>query len=146
MSLDVYLEGTPTRKNGSGIFLREDGQTREVTREEWDTRFPGVEPVVVEVHCDEAYNANITHNLGKMAEASGIYMHLWRPEEIGVERANDLVDPLSAGLERLKADPDAFRAHNPPNGWGNYEGLVRFVTDYLAACRANPNCVVGACR
>ena len=34
-----------------------------------------------------AYSANITHNLGKMAEEAGIYKHLWRPEEIGITKA-----------------------------------------------------------
>jgi len=33
------------------------------------------------------YDANITHNLGAMAEAAGIYKHLWRPEEIGITKA-----------------------------------------------------------
>lgn len=26
------------------------------------------------------FSANITHNLNAMAEAAGIYKHLWRPE------------------------------------------------------------------
>ena len=29
---------------------------------------------------DELYSANITHNLTGMADAAGIYMHLWRPQ------------------------------------------------------------------
>lgn len=39
-------------------------------------------------HCGrsgEGYSANITHNLGAMAEAAGIYLALWRPEEIGIK-------------------------------------------------------------
>ena len=46
MSLDVYLTAEePTKREGSGIFLRENGTVREVTRFEWDARFPGAEPV-----------------------------------------------------------------------------------------------------
>ena len=48
------------------------------------------------------YDANITHNLGEMAGAAGIYHHLWRPEEIGVIKAWQLVAPLDAGLALLK--------------------------------------------
>jgi hypothetical protein len=36
------------------------------------------------------YDANITHNLGAMAKAAGIYMHLWRPDEIGIKTASEL--------------------------------------------------------
>lgn len=40
---------TPVEREvcGSGIFVRENGATREITREEWDRRNPGREPVVV---------------------------------------------------------------------------------------------------
>ena len=31
----------------------------------------------------EVFSANITHNLGAMAKEAGIYMHLWRPDELG---------------------------------------------------------------
>jgi hypothetical protein len=27
-------------------------------------------------------------------------------------------------IEGLEADPDRFRAMNPPNGWGNYDGFL----------------------
>lgn len=33
----------------------------------------------------EVFNRGITHNLNKMAEAVGIYKHLWRPEEYCVK-------------------------------------------------------------
>lgn len=90
-------------------------------------------------HPTTVYDGNITHNLTAMADAAGIYQHLWRPEELGITKAYDLIEPLQAGLERLRADPKTFKALNPPNGWGNYDGLVQFVSDYLAACIANPD-------
>lgn len=33
----------------------------------------------------EVFSANITHNLGEMADKAGIYKACWRPEEIGAE-------------------------------------------------------------
>lgn len=94
----------------------------------------------------ELWSANITHNLGPMAEAAGIYSELWRPEEIGIDKAAQLVLPLRAGLTRLVAEPSRYRAHNPPNGWGDYEGMVRFVRDYIEACGEHPDARVRVSR
>lgn len=90
----------------------------------------------------EVYSRNITHNLNKMAEAAGIYQHLWRPAELGITTAGPLIEPLRAGLALLMAEPERFKAFNPSNGWGSYDGLVEFVAEYLAACEANPTAVV----
>lgn len=92
------------------------------------------------------YDDNITHNLGKMAEAAGIYHHLWRPEEIGVTKAEQLIEPLERGLWFLKADPDKFREFDAPNGWGKYDHFIAFVERYLVACRENPDADVSADR
>lgn len=149
MSLDVYLsiEGVNTPRESSGIFVRVDGETREVSREEWDREHPGREPCVVSHwFSDEVYSANITHNLGKMASAAGIYEHLWRPDEIQVSRAHQLIDPLKAGLERLRAEPDKFKALSPLNGWGTYDGLVRFVERYVNACEQYPQATIRVSR
>lgn len=149
MSLDVYLT-KPGVQNIAGprIFIREDGQTLEITRDEWDRRFPGREPAVVECESDdaEAYSANITHNLSRMADAAGVYEAVWRPESIGITTAAQLIEPLKAGIARLEADPAKFRAFNPSNGWGDYEGLVGWLKRYLAACEASPDATVSVCR
>src|SRR5262249_54871683 len=146
MSLDVYLT-TPgqTHKYESRIFVREDGQTREMSRAEWDERFPGREPFVLnEQESESVFEYNITHNLNKMASEAGMYEPLWRPEGIGITKASQLIEPLRAGLERLVADPNKYKAFNPPNGWGDYAGLVRFVRSYLAACQEYPEAEVRA--
>lgn len=148
MSLDVYLTlpGAPKRE-GSGIYVREDGQTREITREEWDRRFPSVAPYVVDQGDDTPiYEANITHNLAPMAREAGVYEVLWRPEKVGITLAVDLIPPLTTGLAILQSDPDRFRLLNPPNGWGSYEGLVSFVRNYLDACQRYPQALVSAWR
>jgi hypothetical protein len=152
MSLDVYLT-TPgvTHRNASesGIFLRENGQTREISRTEWEQRFPGREPATLvpdEEESETVYSANITHNLGKMAGEAGIYLPLWRPDEIGVTKASQLIAPLREGLGLLCREPERFKALNPENGWGNYEGLVHFVANYLVACEEYPDAEVGVSR
>ena len=88
------------------------------------------------------YEANITHNLGEMASEADLYKYLWRPDENGITRAAELIDPLTEGLARLKADPDRFKSYNPSNGWGSYEGLVKFTENYLEACKRFPRATV----
>ena len=94
----------------------------------------------------EVYSANITHNLGSMAREAGIYEALWRPEEIGITTAAQLIGPLTVGLALLKADPPRFEALNSPNGWGLYEHFVPFVERYLEACKENPDAAVSVWR
>jgi len=88
------------------------------------------------------YSSNITHNLGKMAAAAGIYEELWRPEELGVSLAGELIQPLTDGLARLKADPEHFKKFDSPNGWGLYKHFVPFVEQYLEACKENPDATI----
>lgn len=150
MSLDVYLtmKGIQNVDFGSRIFIREDGQNKEITRAEWDERFPGGEPILVQPleDDDEVYSANITHNLNRMAGEAGIYQHLWEPDELGIMIAKQLIEPLRSGLELLKSDPDRFKEFNPSNGWGDYDGLVRFVEKYLKVCEKYPDAEIYASR
>lgn len=125
MSLDVYLQGQK-RKVPCRCSRCEHEHERDVT--------------------DEFYDANITHNLTRMADAAGIYQHLWRPDEIGITVAADLIQPLRDGLARLRDEPEYFKSFNPSNGWGDYDGLVRFVQRYLAACEEHPDATVHVSR
>ena len=90
------------------------------------------------------YSHNITHNLNRMADAAGIYYHLWQPETLYIKTAGQLIEPLEQGLARLLAYPFKYRRFNPANGWGKYEDLVNFVQEYLAACKSDPNALVRA--
>jgi hypothetical protein len=147
MSLDVYLYSLESVVNVStGIFVRENGNTRELTMEEVRHRYPDhvVQEQVFETNL--VFQANITHNLNKMAIAAGIYEYLWRPEEINITTAKELIDPLREGLHDLKMNPDKYKEYNPENGWGTYEGLVNFVSKYLNACYDFPEATIEVCR
>jgi len=101
---------------------------------------------VCEPQTVERYEANITHNLGRMADEAGIYKFLWRPEELGITKAGELIVPLELGLELLKQAPDRFEKFNSPNGWGMYEHFVPFVEKYLEACKAHPESTIHTSR
>jgi hypothetical protein len=77
-----------------------------------------------------------------MAEEAGIYQHLWRPEEIGIKTARELIEPLRTGLERMKRDPARFKALEPENKWGTYKDFVPWIENYLAACEEYPDAEV----
>ena len=154
MSLDVYLSHPEAEHRPAvpRIYIRRNGQTVEIARDEWDDLYPDREPVVLTADPDEdwpsyVYEANITHNLGKMAgECGQLYEALWRPGEQGWTHARDLIEPLRDGLAILQTDHARLQEFNPANGWGNYDLLVRFTADYLVACERWPDAEVRVSR
>ena len=110
---------------------------------------------------DELYSANITHNLGGMAQEAGIYEALWRPYRLNeyfvdtdnyddeydfkvntVVVAKYIIPIIEKGLKDLKDRPEYFEAFNSPNGWGMYEHFVPFVEKYLEALKQYPKALV----
>jgi len=104
----------------------------------------------VYLECSEChsilYEGNVTHNLNTMAMEAGIYYYLWRPDEIQINRANQLIRPLTKGMKLLKEDPERFKKLNPKNRWGTYEGLISLVDEYLAACKKWPSAKISVSR
>ena len=96
-----------------------------------------------ELKMTRIFEYNVTHNLGEMADAAGLYECLWRPEKLGINaKAKDLIPPLKLGLKKLKENPGEYRKYEPENGWGKYDHLVKFVETYIAACEENPGAVI----
>jgi len=56
-----------------------------------------------------------------MAQSAGLYDCLWKPEENGIETAEDLIPLLVSGLEKLKANPEHFKKFEDSSGWGTYQ-------------------------
>lgn len=92
-------------------------------------------------HCgrgDDSWSANITHNLGRMAHAAGIYTAVWRPEECGIVTAAEIADVLRPALEDMRARPEYYRQFDAENGWGTYDQFVPWLDEYLHQCEAWP--------
>ena len=147
MSLDIYLytDEAQKKQQSSGIFVREDGQIKEISRKEWDKRFPGQEPCIFVDNEEETtcvFRVNITHNLNNMADKAKLYLVMWRPEEVDITKASQAIAPLKNGLKELKKDPTYYRQFNPSNGWGSYEVLVDVVEKYLEACKKYPEATI----
>ena len=100
---------------------------------------PAVEAMTV-------FDANITHNLGKMAGEANIYDILWRPEEHEITHAWQLIEPLRGAVKEMKEDPDRFKKHNPDNGWGAYKDFLPWLERLLAACLESPGATIHTSR
>lgn len=98
------------------------------------------------VQMTTVFDANITHNLGQMALAAGIYGCLWRPEENGIEHAEQMIEPLRRGIADMRARPEHFRQFDADNGWGTYEDFLPWCERVLAACEEFPDAMVRASR
>ena len=145
MSLDVYLG----RRNPDFI----EWEVKKAASIAEAGEMKGLIPIIEQYYEDrkpsetnQIYWANITHNLNRMAKAAGIYEVLWRPDEAGYTHAQQLIEPLKEGLEKLKADPKHFEQFNASNGWGLYGHFVPFVERYLEACIINPDAEVSVSR
>lgn len=53
---------------------------------------------------------------------------------------------LSQLAYEMKQNPDKYRALNPENDWGDYEGALRYVTDFGLYCENNPGLEVSVNR
>lgn len=151
MGLDITLKIDETYvKESTGIYVRENGSNRELSYDEAKQRYPDTDIELLSYETDEVWSGSITHNLNKMAMEVDAYELLWYPEKVfpdsEVIRATQLVAPLAHALAKLIEDKERLQEFNPENGWGHYDNLVKFVTDYIVAGLNHPNAVVEVCR
>ena len=91
----------------------------------------------------EIFEANITHNLGKMASevSNKFYLAVWHPERLGITTCSQLYNYLYDGLFELKSKPDYYRQFENPE-WGRYEDFIPWLEKYLKVCQENPDGVI----
>jgi hypothetical protein len=144
MSLDISLRiDKPILKIGTGVFIRENGQNRELTIAEVKEKFPDTDiEFSITRETEEVFDTNITHNLIPMAKAVDLYYYISSPSGMGIKKAKDLIEPLKVVLDKLRSDPEKYKQYNPSNGWGDYEGFVNFLISYLSACYMYPEAEV----
>ena len=143
MSLDVYIKFKEPRKDNyflSHPYIYSDLSTRD--REAY--------------HLESNWSANITHNLGSMADQipvatsemeTTLYYICWRPEEIFETPTTDLVlAGLLQGIWYMVCHRKELLEFESPNGWGTYEGFMKFLLNYKQACEDNPGCEIEVSR
>jgi hypothetical protein len=153
MSLDLYVMSLkkPVKHTGTGIFIRTNGQTKELSLEEAKKLYPNANIMEVTSEDHIYWHGNITHNLGTIAnhclcqcpDKTSLYSILWRPEETTLltvtgRLTSSYIKALSICLRELKDYRNYYEKFNPENGWGNYDDLVNFVESLLVALNKIP--------
>ena len=82
---------------------------------------------------------NITHNVTPMWHHVGVYSALYMSD--GLTAAQTL-PALLAGIEHMANAIDECRAMNPPNGWGNADGALRWLKEWAASCAEYPSATI----
>lgn len=142
MSLDLYINSKiPIKKTGTGIYVRDNGETKEITSiEEYIKYFPNA-PIENfhsnEYETCEVWSGNITHNLNIMAKHVIVQHHtlyelLWHPEDVLKDNTlYEYIHLLCMGYFDLTSHPSEYKQYNPDNSWGSYEILIKFTEDFL---------------
>lgn len=86
------------------------------------------------------HHYNVTYNLREMLRAAGLPE--WRA--LDGAPAVEAAGMLAKVAETLPADPARFKALDPPNGWGDYDGALRFVESFALGCALHPEARIGA--
>ena len=72
-----------------------------------------------------------------------LYYVCWRPEEIGIKTVGDILPCLIQGLHYMIDHRKELEQYNSPNGWGTYNGFMKFLLNYKQACEDNdPDCII----
>ena len=83
----------------------------------------------------ELYANNYTGNVCPMWIEAGVYEALYESDEV---EAAAIIPILEDGIADMESNPRTYIAMNPPNGWGDSVGALRFLRRLLAACKDNP--------
>ena len=99
----------------------------------------------------------ITHNLNTIVSELGLlanqpyYEIIWRPDElfdlkngeVPVALVYKILPTLIRDLIKFE---DRLTDYLPSNGWGTFDGLIRFLCDYLKECRLHKDKYIYCCR
>jgi hypothetical protein len=85
---------------------------------------------------------NCTSNVvGMWAEALGYPL-----ADLDGRLADDAIPDLRRAAWNMANNPDTYRAIEPPNGWGNYDGARDYLVSILAGCLEHPKATIGVSR
>jgi hypothetical protein len=97
-------------------------------------------------HCDRgpddetcAGRWDPTWNLGPMLRAAGFEPGSDSP--LHGRPATEWAAVLRGAIERMEAEPERFRAMNPENGWGSYDGILPVLREMLEVCERYPHAI-----
>lgn len=83
---------------------------------------------------DVGFDNNYTSNMFPMLKKAGFD---W--DEIQNRPTTEALPKLERLIDAMKADPQGYKALNPPNGWGDYDGFLRYLERMALWCRNRPD-------
>lgn len=81
--------------------------------------------------------SGVTWNIMPMYRLAGLEFRT-----LDGETGRDALVRIEAALEKMKREPEKYRALNPSNGWGSYEGAVEVLERFAEVCREMPDGIV----
>lgn len=81
---------------------------------------------------------NYTSNVGPMwTKALG-----HRLADLADKTGGNSLPALQRAVADMEAEPSTYRAMNPDNGWGCYEGALDYLRQLRDACTTHPNATI----
>ena len=119
MGIKVEMEHVATFKKIEEYYMKNKEMPSEKQMAEWVTRD----------HLKE-FNDYYTR-LKKMEGSQGL-----KESQVG-----DLYIQIGEAIEKMESNPEKYKAMNPPNGWGNYEGALEVLKEMAKVAFEYPETV-----
>ena len=84
------------------------------------------------------WEGHLTYNLSPMMRAGGLVLR-----ELDGLASLEALPVVSECVVAMMQSPGRFRELDPPNGWGNYDGLLGMLAEFDMALMAFPDAIVG---
>lgn len=81
---------------------------------------------------------NITYNVNPMFHRALGY----GLRDTQGRNAGELLPELRKAIADMQTHPAIYATLNPPNGWGNAEGALKYLEGFAQACAAHPKTTV----
>lgn len=85
----------------------------------------------------ELFDWSPTYNYAPMWRAAGFSLR-----DFDGKTGAQVAVVLGPAVAAMEADPVRFRALEPANGWGTYDGAMPYLRDLLRIVTERPECVV----
>jgi hypothetical protein len=87
----------------------------------------------------EVYWGNMTHNVSTMWVEAGIYDSLYNSHGL---KAGSIIFNLEEGLQKMTENPEKYKKLEPDNGWGTYDGAIKYLEEIILACKNNKKGII----
>jgi hypothetical protein len=87
----------------------------------------------------DVFEGNITGNLCAMWIKAGIYEVLYDSKG---KKAKEIINPLKLAVKDMEEKPKEYKLLNPKNGWGDYDGALKWIKELLESCIEHPESII----